>query len=173
MLIPFNSQHTHSTSYKDIQMITQAELKSKVNYDQETGLFTWKKNNKKAGYDNHRYWSVMIDYKNHMAHRLAWIYVYGYEPKNYIDHINGNRYDNRICNLREATASENLQNQTKPTSRSKTGYLGVFYRKDRNCYIGQVGLNGKYYRTKHYKSALEAHEAYLELKRKLHAYCTI
>lgn len=154
-------------------MLTQAELQSKLHYDPETGIFTWIKLNKIAGNLHYGYVSICINYKNYRAHRLAWLYVYGKWPKKYIDHINNIKNDNRLCNLREATNQQNLQNLIKPNRNNKVGFLGVIYRKERNNYIGQVFVNKKCYRTKSFKTAEEAHEAYLELKRKLHEFCTI
>ena len=89
-------------------MITQSKLKELVNYDQDTGIFTWKKrtsNRIKIGdiignLHNCGYIEMGVNGKRYLAHRLAWLYVYGYMPK-LIDHINTNKQDNRICNLYE------------------------------------------------------------------------
>jgi len=96
-------------------MITQDKLKEILDYNQHTGLFTWKKIKKYsnrsvgdiAGSLSLGYVVIGIDKKIYKAHRLAWLYVYGEFPKEQLDHINGNKEDNRICNLREANQSQN------------------------------------------------------------------
>jgi hypothetical protein len=98
-------------------MITQQELKEILNYDKDTGIFTWKiatSNRVYVGKEvsskrNTGYISIGIKNKDYLVHRLAWLYVYGYLPK-YIDHINSIRADNRIENLREVTKTQNNQN---------------------------------------------------------------
>ena len=100
-------------------MITQAELKELLNYDKNTGIFTWKISTSNRVYvgkevsskRNTGYISIGIKNKDYLAHRLAWLYVYGYLPK-YIDHINNIRSDNRIENLREVTRIQNNQNSS-------------------------------------------------------------
>jgi hypothetical protein len=76
------------------------------------------------------YWFVRVDKKMYLGHRLAWLYVYGKYPKNNIDHINRDRSDNRITNLRDVTSSQN--NRRRLVSKnSQSGYKGV--RKNKNC----------------------------------------
>ena len=94
-------------------MITQEELKELLDYNPETGLFTWNvynniKNKTTAGTFNDGYIQIKIKQKIYQAHRLAWLYVYGEWPKGQIDHINGIRDDNRIENLRDVTNRETL-----------------------------------------------------------------
>lgn len=103
--------------------MTQDDIKSILNYDSLTGLFTWKinKGRVKKGteikYINNNYKYVGINYKTYALHRLAWLYVYGYFPKE-IDHINGNKSDNRIDNLRECTRQQNCQNRIDTKNKS-------------------------------------------------------
>ena len=149
MLIPFNGQHTHSTSYKDIQMLTQAELQSRLNYNSITGIFTWKNpprySNKKdgdnAGWGCHGYIMIKINNKTYSAHRLAWLYMYNYLPP-IIDHINGNPSDNRISNLRPATLSKNQQNSKIPKSNT-SGIKGVSWHKATKKWRATLNINGK------------------------------
>lgn len=83
---------------------------------------------KKAG---HRmaggYWVIGLFNKPHYAHRLAWIIEYGVVPS-YVDHINHNRDDNRIENLRSVSRMENEKNQ-RLSSRNKSGICGVSWVK--------------------------------------------
>ncbi len=112
-------------------MITQARLKELFTYNPETGIFTRKaqrgsqKAGSKAGCLNRSngYVAIMVDYRSRHAHRLAWIYMTGETPKN-IDHINGNRSDNRFENLRNVETQQNNTNASLQ-KRNKTGFVGV------------------------------------------------
>jgi len=80
--------------------------------------------------------------KQYLAHRLAWLLHYKEWPKGQIDHINHNRNDNRIENLREATGLDNNRNQSlNPTNSS--GACGVSWHKQRNKWRAFVWLNNK------------------------------
>lgn len=88
-----------------------------------------------------------------------------------MDHINGNRSDNRWANLRDVTHSVNLQNQRRPKSDNKCGFLGVHaHPSGFRAYIGvnKVRLDLGVYATAH-----KAHQVYLSAKRRLHEGCTI
>ena len=66
-----------------------------------------------------------------MAHRLAWFYVYGAWPNGDLDHINGDKLDNRIANLREATRKQNMQN-VRQHKHNTSGVKGVAWHSQRN-----------------------------------------
>lgn len=70
-------------------------------------------------------------------HRLAWFYVHGRWPTADIDHINGNRDDNRLCNLREATRQQNIQN-SKRRSDNRSGIKGVCWVESRGYWLASV-----------------------------------
>lgn len=81
-------------------------------------------------------------YKMHKAHRVAWAIHYGEWPKGHIDHINGNKTDNRIENLRVVTDNENAKNQ--PLSpRNKSGVPGVLFREKTGLWHASIGKDGK------------------------------
>ena len=121
----------------------------------------------------HGYVSIQVNSKVYLAHRLAWIYVHGSFPKDQIDHINSDKTDNRICNLREANQHQNNENQRKPRSDNTSGYLGVSWDKQVDKYKAQIRIDGKTKYIGHFKQAKVAHEAYIKVKRKVHEFCTI
>lgn len=122
-------------------MITQSELKYKLHYNENTGIFTRIKTGEIAGFIRNGYIIIGINQKEYRAHRLAWLYVYGYMPNKFIDHINLNKSDNRICNLRQATKSQNAMN-VKLSSKNKSGYKGVSWNKEKNKWKVALKLNG-------------------------------
>ena len=85
------------------------------------------------------YGRIFFKGKTRLAHRLVWLHVYGEMPK-IIDHINGNRTDNRICNLRNVCSKKNARNR-KASKRSSTGITGVNLRRGR--YRATIGVNNK------------------------------
>ena len=100
-------------------ILTQVELKELLHYAPDTGGFLWRKgrSNVVAGTragtpDKDGYVIIRIDKRHYRAHRLAWFYVIGVWPRAIIDHINRNPFDNRFCNLREATHSQNQHNRS-------------------------------------------------------------
>ncbi len=100
-------------------MITQKELKRQLNYNKETGIFTRLISNSYsvnvgdiAGYlMKTGYVSVSINNKAYLCHRLAYLYVNGYMPK-LVDHIDRDKTNNAINNLRPTTRSENILNSS-------------------------------------------------------------
>lgn len=160
-------------------MLTQERLKCLLNYDELTGMFTWKICKSKstpagttAGCKEKRgHVKIMIDGKNYKAHRLAWLYIYGHFPDSGIDHINEDPNDNRIVNLRIATSKENSQNITSPRSDNKSGYRGVYYA-ERNKWRASIRINGKLKHLGYFDTPEKAYEAYLDAKRKYHPFWT-
>ncbi len=147
-------------------MLTQEILKSIVEYDSETGMFRWKKRLQKrkndwfSGYlQTDGYMQLRILNKMYMSHRLAWLYIHGKFPENIIDHINKNKSDNRIVNLREATHSQNQQNTDKK-SNNKSGYKGVAYEKIAKKWRAQISIKGKRIHIGYFNTPEEASIAY-------------
>jgi hypothetical protein len=158
------------------------EVKDRLRYDRDSGLLYWVKPKSPrvkvgqvAGCLNKvdGYWCVSLNGKTQKAHILAWAMVHGEWPKHYIDHINGKRSDNRLCNLREATNSQNQQNKKRAMKNSKSGVLGVIWDKERSAFRAEIRLNGKGKFLGRFKTAEEASEVYLAYKRQLHEHCTI
>lgn len=157
-------------------MITQKYLKSILHYDSETGIFIRIKiTNRKQKIGeicgtlmNRGYISIKIDKKSYLSHRLAWFYVYGKWPKNNIDHINNNKLDNRICNLRDIPQSLNVQNLKKSYSNNKTGLLGVCKQKNSSKWRAEIRINYEKIFLGLFETAELAHEAYLTAKNQIH-----
>jgi len=130
-------------------MLTQEILKERLDYSPETGLFTWLLPNSNrigvgcvAGYESNGYVYISIDTIQYYAHRLAWLYVHGEFPTNEIDHVNGQKSDNRLCNLRPATHGENMKNRTaKPNSLS--GVFGVRWNISSKKWTARIKSNRK------------------------------
>jgi hypothetical protein len=112
-----------------------------------------------------------IDRKNYLGHRLAWFYVNGVWPVGDIDHINGNRSDNRIANLRDVAVSINRQNLGRATSRSKTGRLGVFFNTHGLPFRAAIHIHGRQIHLGNFATVEDASAAYVEAKTLLHAGC--
>jgi hypothetical protein len=123
-------------------MITKEYLVSKYTYDENIGIFQKKNSEAKIGFNDHGYTRIEINGKSYYAHRLAWLYVYGEMPKLHLDHINGNKSDNRICNLREATRVENLRNTSK-NIKNTSGAKNVYLHKPTDKWQVRIALNGK------------------------------
>jgi hypothetical protein len=134
--------------------LTAEYLREILDYDPETGEFRWKWRDDRAKSWNvkwagtvagtlcHGYIRVTVDYRFRKAHRLAWLYVYGAWPANQIDHINNDRADNRITNLREATNQENNRNVGLRKTNS-TGITGVSWHKRLQKYQAHIMVDKK------------------------------
>ena len=127
-------------------MITQFEVKTLFNY--KDGELYWKiyrQSNAKicdlAGSIHHSgYKQISINGKSYLAHRLIFLYHHGYLPK-YIDHIDRNKLNNDINNLREVTQSQN--NMNKSSVKGSSQYKGVCWRKRRNKWETNIKINQK------------------------------
>lgn len=148
-------------------MITQARLKEVLHYDPNSGVFTNRAArgaNAAKGYTAGApcggYLVIQIDYRNYKAHRLAWLYVYGYCPENDIDHINRIPSDNRIDNLREASRSCNVRN-SKTRKDNTSGIRGVSWNKAERKWVAYIQISGKRKPLGTYDTKLQAAQARL------------
>lgn len=153
-------------------MLTQQLVRELFDYDALTGVLTRRipKGNTTAGvsaYVNHgsRYYRVCIYSRYYAAHRIIWLWIYGTFPKNEIDHINGNSFDNRLCNLREATRTENCQN-TRRRKTNTSGKIGVGKCKITNKWRAYITVNRKYIALGYYKNIQDAIAARLAAEKK-------
>jgi hypothetical protein len=157
-----------------MEKISHDELLHILRYEKDTGLFFWNTPRPKirvgqqAGYLHHKgYINLEINGKHYTAHRLAWFYCTGNWPKDQIDHINCNKSDNRIENLREAT---NGQNHANTKSKNKLGFKGIGFKpKLKNKpYTAKIRHNKKNIHIGCYATPEEAFEAYKIMAKKLH-----
>lgn len=138
-------------------LITQNDLKEFLHYDPVTGAFTWAKTVNSSAKKGNTAGSVGekgfihicmkangVKRVNYKAHRLAWLYVYGYMPP-MIDHKNGIRSDNRLNNLRECNVTENQRNQKKRIGGSSR-FKGVRWDKRRKVWVAAITVD---YRTEY------------------------
>ena len=148
--------------------LTADYVRSILDYNPLTGEF-WRKywNQKKpAGSGQSKgYRRITIDYSQYYAHRLAWLITYGEWPTDQLDHINGNKLDNRIENLRPATAGQNCQNVGR-RRRNSTGFRGVLRFKGR--FRGRFMADGKMIDVGYYDTAIETARAVNEAMLKHH-----
>jgi len=152
----------------DTDLPTPETLRKLLSYDPDTGLLTWKRRpiemfpnewaskswntkfcGKHAFLSDHSkgYKQGMIFNKLYLAHRVVYAIYYGIWPTAQIDHINGDKLDNRIANLRDVTNAENARN-TKKYSNNTSGYTGVswdstvgkwrssIWVQNKNCHLG-------------------------------------
>lgn len=122
-------------------MITQEYLKSKFFYDASTGKFKKIGSDAKVGFIDDGYTRIEIDRKTYYAHRLAWLYVYGKFPELHLDHINCDKSDNRIENLREVTRFQNLMNVGR-NKNNTSGLKNVYYHKPTGKWQVRVTISG-------------------------------
>lgn len=121
-------------------------IKPSGKIERESRLKTWN-----SRYSNHEAFTTKDD-KGYFvgrifklpfkAHRVIWALYHGEWPQNEIDHINRNKADNRISNLRDVTSSQNNQNKSLKSS-NKTGVSGVYWDEARSKWRATIGIEGK------------------------------
>lgn len=130
-------------------MITYDEAKKLFNY--KDGKLYWARDVNKAvkagalagGFDpTVGYWRIKYKYIFYYRHRLIYLLHHGYFPENFIDHINQNKVDDRIENLREVSAQCNQRNCGNPIN-NKSGVKGVCWHKNLKIWQANVRVNDK------------------------------
>lgn len=161
--------------------LTQEKLMQFVTYEPETGFFRWKvgvnysiKPGDRAGAFDKRsgYRRISIDGERCLEHRLAWLYVNGEHPIGYLDHINGDRTDNRITNLRPANKIQNGWNRTNNVNNS-TGQRGVYQvkagrKKNLVRFVAVVNVGSRRVTLGQYETRAEAVAAYKAAAKLIH-----
>lgn len=131
-------------------------VRALFDYDTINGGLIWKKDGKVAGsIEHHGYIRIGVNGKTYRAHHLVWLWHNGVFPDTIVDHINQNKSDNRIENLR--LSDPTLNNLNRSTGSNNTsGYKGVTYVKRINKYQATITVKGKHYRLGQYKTFEEA-----------------
>ena len=139
-------------------------MNTQLEYNKDTGVITWltgRKAGKVAGTKTYGgYVRITVNGKAYYAHRLAWYLAHGEFPK-MIDHINRDKTDNRLENLRVVSRQDNNQN---------VSYKGYVHVKHRNRYVASIMVDGKRNYIGSYLTADEAHKAYITKKEEVHTY---
>lgn len=111
------------------------------------------------------YRMTSVDGRQYLVHRLIYLFHYGQLPP-VIDHIDCNPSNNCIENLRALDKSRNGLNRKNPKKNSKTQVLGVYYDKSRNRFTAEIRVDGIKRQLGRFKTASEAHQAYLQARAK-------
>lgn len=128
-------------------MIGADDLKKRLQYDPETGIFTWLASNNQVAEggaagtpDTSGHVQIKIAGRAYLAHRLAWLYVTGEWPEHQVDHRNRKPADNRWANLRAATQSENQRNKT---GWAASGHRGVYWNRNNEKWQASIRVGGR------------------------------
>lgn len=151
-------------------------IKEYLEYDPTTGIFIRLKSRSGSNKIGSAVGSLNCGYiifnfngVVYSAHRVAWYFTYGAIPEGRcIDHINGKKSDNRLCNLRLATRLENGQNIHPLQVNNTSGYRGVHKQKDR--WIAKIKVRGKQIYLGYFSTVEEANKAYIKAKKELHPF---
>lgn len=149
--------------------VTAELVRAMLSYDPLTGEFMWRP----VGNPGHAsqgkpvgrvtragYHDIGLCRRRYFAHRLAWLYVHGVWPNGSIDHIDGNKLNNRISNLRDVTHAQNMQN-TKRRTDNRVGFQGVTRTKS-GKFLAAITIGT-------FATAEEASAAYLSAKAQMHS----
>jgi hypothetical protein len=150
------------------------KLREVLDYNPDTGVFRWKRRKwnrggRIAGYVERKGYLVLhVFNKKYKAHRVAFALTYNRWPKPVCDHINRDKLDNRIVNLREATQSLNVCNSKMPKTNT-SGVKGVTWIKHRKRWRAKIGFDGKHYELgRGFKTIEEAAKVVAQKRQELH-----
>lgn len=162
-------------------ILTAARLRECLSYDPETGIFIRRARTAQCHQVGDRadflvtkgalrgYHRVALLGQRYLAHRLAWLYVYGEWPTSILDHYDTCKSNNRIGNLRPSTKTLNGQNRRRAAGHNQhSDLLGAHFHKQTGRWVARIGLDGV---TKHlgmFGTPEEAHAAYVLAKRQYH-----
>lgn len=133
--------------YKDGFLYWKVSKSQRIHIGDKAGTIT-----------NSGYYSIGINNKIYRNHRLIFLYHYGYLPK-YIDHIDRNKLNNRIENLRNVVHQQNQWNRSK-SKNSSSQYKGVTWDKQTNKWMVQIKINKKQIHLGRFTNEIDAAKAY-------------
>jgi hypothetical protein len=158
-------------------MLTIARLREVLNYDPETGVFTWLKTLARrapAGSEagtiagvRRPYLRITIANEHFHASRLAWFHVHGVWPQQLIDHCDGDPLNNRFRNLREASDSQNQANR-RLNKNSTSGFKGVYFDKSSGRWAANILKDRRKLWLGCHDTPQAAHEAYKQAAERLY-----
>lgn len=154
--------------------IVKDELRRHLRYEPASGEFTWitnRHNTMRAGSaagspTRLGYVSIVFRRKRYYAHRLAWLFEHGIWPAGSIDHIDGNKSNNAIANLRDVCHEVNMQNVHHASANNTSGYRGVSLKRGR--WRASISVGGKQVALGCFDTREEAHAAYVSAKKTHH-----
>jgi hypothetical protein len=156
--------------------VSHARVTQLLNYQPETGEFTWRESRgtsikvgMAAGSIRDGYVCIWIDGISYKAHRLAFLHMTGQWPTEFVDHIDGDRANNRWANLREATCSGNNQNRGLGVN-NRSGFLGVGWKKAEQKWQARIRVAGKLKHLGYFDDPTAAAAAYADAKARLHTF---
>lgn len=156
--------------------LTLSYLKENIHYDPLTGEFVWLSSRigrKVRKINPNERSRIGIDGKPYLPHRLAWFYMHGEWPSEFIDHIDGNHLNNQLSNLRLASTAENMQNRRRCGRNSASGYLGVSFHRRCRKWQATIRLNNVQNYLGIYDTPEEAYAVYVAAKAKMHPFQTL
>ena len=160
--------------HDDMSDLNSTRLRELLSYNATTGAFARRnpRDARPVGCVNTiGYHQINVAGKLYYGHRLAWLYAYGEWPAGCIDHINGDRADNRIQNLRVVTRGQNAQNLRQ--AQATHPYLGVSLHKASQLWHARIRVHGVTTSLGYHQTPEAAHKIYVSAKRKLHEFGTI
>lgn len=157
-----------SAIFKEPVLLTHTELKTLLQYDPLTGkwlrLYASRGTSHKGWFsgspDRRGYLRLELKGKTYKSHRLAWLYMTGDWPSQYIDHINQNKSDNTFSNLRDVSLSINQLNKKKYSLEKTSSFVGVNFKKKLNKWRACITYKYHVYHLGYFNTELEAHYAY-------------
>ena len=144
-------------------MLTAEQLKAQLHYCPDTGLFTRlktgggaKRGDIAGGPSSDGYTSISVCGVRYRAARLAYLWMTGSHPSQDVDHVNRNRRDDRWCNLRPASRSQNCAN-----TKARSGLKGACWVAAKGKWKAQIRVDGIQRHIGYFDSAEAAHQAYM------------
>ena len=146
---------------------TQSILRDLYWYNPITGEMISRRTNRDTGWTEDGYKYICLRGKDYRVHRLIWMYLHDRWPTEMIDHINGVKTDNKMCNLREVTAKQNAENRN--TVQAISGLKGVFPAV-RGKWKTAISHKGKTVYLGTYDTKEEAYDIYCKASKVFHTH---